>query len=287
MLLATNSQEKAAADKSKKKESNRNMTGTDRGKTIGTPNQRPEIFGVQFDDVSLEDAAARAGALLGSDSYHYCVGTNANLLRIARRDAGYRRIINAADLSLADGSGVICAAHILKKNLTRRVPCIDLLEALLPKLNGSRVYILGGKPGTAELAAKELQARYPHLTVCGAHHGYFSDPEKMAQEIAKASPDLLIVCLGSPRQEKWMSRYGRLTGAKLALGCGGWIDIAAGKLKRAPESWQKRNLEWAWRFLQEPWRFGRVCCSLLLPALAVLEAIRQVSGSNRPGGKNV
>ena len=95
----------------------------------------------------------------------------------------------------------------------------------------------------------------------------------MAREISRHRPDLLLVCLGSPKQEFWMKNYGRLTGAKLAFGCGGWIDIAAGCLKRAPESWRKHDLEWAWRFLQEPWRFGRVCCSLTLPLLAAGEAV--------------
>ncbi len=247
---------------------------------------RPDIFGVQFDDVSLEEAAARAADMLSRGPYHYCAGTNANLLRMARRDAVYRDAVNGADLSLADGCGVIYAARILKAPLSRRVTCIDLLEALLARLDGSRVYILGGKPGTAERAGRSLQTRYPGLTVCGTHHGYFGDPEGMALQIAQASPDLLLVCLGSPRQELWMSQYGRLTGANLACGCGGWIDIAAGDLKRAPVSWQRLDLEWAWRFLQEPWRIVRVCQSLVLPLLALQEAVGQ-KACGKEGKRNV
>lgn len=233
-----------------------------------------KLFGVLFDDVSLNAAAARTKEMVRRGPYHYCVGTNADLLRRARRDAGYRDTINGADLSLADGAGVILAARILGEPLTRRVPCIDLLETLLTDMDGARVYILGGKPGTAEKAVDSLRKRYPKIVFCGSHHGYFQEPETMAREIAACAPDLLLVCLGSPKQELFMAGYGYLTGAKLAVGAGGWVDIASGRLRRAPQTWQKLDLEWVWRFLHEPWRIGRVLRSLTLPFLAWGERIR-------------
>lgn len=233
------------------------------------------LFGVRFDDVSLKDAVARAKEMARRGPYHYCVGTNADLLRLARRDAGYRDTINGADLSLADGAGVIYAARILHEPLARRVACIDLVEALLAELDGERVYILGGKPGTAEAAAEALGRRYPGAVFCGVHHGYFQDPEAMARQIGASAPDLLLVCLGSPKQEQFMARYGPMTGAGLAIGCGGWIDIASGRLERAPQAWQRLDLEWAWRFLHQPWRAGRVLRSLYLPLLAWGERIRR------------
>lgn len=231
-----------------------------------------EIFNVWFDNITHKEAADRAKEMALGASWHYMVGTNANLLRIARSDARYREAINGADLSLADGYGVICASRILGTPLRERIPCMDLLDSLLPMLCGTRVYILGGKPGTAERAGRRLKEQYPGLVLCGTHHGFFQDPKAMANEIARSAPQLLLVCLGSPKQELWMAEYGEATGAGLAFGCGGWIDICAGDLKRAPASWRERNLEWAYRFLQEPWRIGRVCLSLSLPLLALAEA---------------
>lgn len=246
-------------------------------KAVENGAERPELFGVKFDNITLETAVKKAVDMVYGSSYCYIAGTNANLLRMARKDAAYRWAINQAKLSLADGCGVIYAARILKTPLKERIPCIDLLEALLPKLRGVRVYILGGRPGVAKKAGMNLRSRYPDLTVCGAHHGYYEDAERIAEEIARHRPDLLLICLGSPKQELWMAEYGKRTGAKLACGCGGWIDIAAGNLRRAPKSWQKHNLEWTWRFLQEPWRFGRVCYSLMLPLLAFAEVIKRDS----------
>lgn len=242
---------------------------------MDTQDGRPEIFGVRFDNVTVTDAAARAKEMVRCGTYQYCVGTNANLLRMARRDAGHREAVNGADLSLADGAGVIWAARILNVPLVQCVPCIDLLDALLPMLDGQRVYILGGKPGAAEQAREHLSARYPKLTFCGTHHGYFQDPEQMAAEISDSEPELLLVCLGSPKQECFMARYGNRTGARLAVGCGGWIDIAAGRLRRAPLSWRRHSMEWAWRLVHEPWRIGRVCGSLLIPLLAMGERVRR------------
>ncbi len=234
-----------------------------------------EIFNVRFDNITLEEAVDRAEDMVRSTSWHYVAGTNANLLRIARRDERYREVINQADLSLADGYGVICASRILGTPLTERIPCMDLLNLLLTKLEGIRVYLLGGRPGIAEKAGERLREQYPGLILCGLHHGFFEDSEAMAEEIARCAPELLLVCLGSPKQELWMAEHGAATGARLACGCGGWIDVCAGELRRAPESWRKRNLEWVYRFLQEPWRFGRVCLSLILPLLALMEAARR------------
>lgn len=233
--------------------------------------ESPVIFKVRFDNMVLEEANQKAQEMLQSDSWHYIAGTNANLLRMARRNQRYRDAINHADLSLADGYGVICVSRILGTPLVERVACIDLLDLLLPQLQGVRVFLLGGEPGRAQKAAARLQQQYPGLILCGFCHGYL-DSDEMAKAVSRCRPDLLLVCLGSPKQELWMAEYGPKTGARLACGCGGWIDICAGELKRAPESWRRRNLEWAFRFLQEPWRIGRVFLSLSLPLLAFWEA---------------
>ena len=198
--------------------------------------ERPEIFNVRFDDITLSEAVKRAEDMLRDDSWHYIVGTNANLLRIARHEKKYRDVIGRADLSLADGYGVICASHILGVPLAERVPCMDLLNALLPRLFGIRVFILGGRPGIAEKAENRLKEQYPGLIVCGSHHGFFQDPEEMAKKIAQCRPELLLVCLGSPKQEFWMAEYGPATGARLRrldrCLCGG-SETGAGKLAQS------------------------------------------------------
>ncbi len=237
---------------------------------------KTEILGVRFDDLTQQEAAQRGRQLLEEDKFHYVVTPNPEFLLAAEKDPEFRRVLNAADLVLPDGIGVVYSAKILGTPLKERVPGIEFAEAMLSALNdmGGRLYLLGAKPGVAEEAGRRICARYPDLVLCGTHDGYFKDEQAILPEIAAAKPDLLFVCLGAPKQEKWMARWGRHTGAKLAIGLGGCLDVFAGNVQRAPERWQKLGLEWAYRLKKEPKRIGRMAKLPLVLVKATGQRIR-------------
>lgn len=237
---------------------------------------KTEILGVRFDDLTQQEAAQRGRQLLEEDKFHYVVTPNPEFLLAAEKDPEFRRVLNAADLVLPDGIGVVYSAKILGTPLKERVPGIEFAEAMLSALNdmGGRLYLLGAKPGVAEEAGRRICARYPALVLCGTHDGYFKDEQAILPEIAAAKPDLLFVCLGAPKQEKWMARWGQHTGAKLAIGLGGCLDVFAGNVQRAPERWQKLGLEWAYRLKKEPKRIGRMAKLPLVLVKAVGQRIR-------------
>lgn len=241
---------------------------------------KTEILGVRFDDLTQQEAAQQGRQLLEEDKFHYVVTPNPEFLLAAEKDPEFRRVLNAADLVLPDGIGVVYSAKILGTPLKERVPGIEFAEAMLSALNdmGGRLYLLGAKPGVAEEAGRRICARYPDLVLCGTHDGYFKDEQAILPEIAAAKPDLLFVCLGAPKQEKWMARWGQHTGAKLAIGLGGCLDVFAGNVQRAPERWQKLGLEWAYRLKKEPKRIGRMA---KLPLVLVKAAGQRI----RPGKK--
>lgn len=241
---------------------------------------KTEILGVRFDNLTQQEAAQRGRQLLEEDKFHYVVTPNPEFLLAAEKDPEFRRVLNAADLVLPDGIGVVYSAKILGTPLKERVPGIEFAEAMLSALNdmGGRLYLLGAKPGVAEEAGRRICARYPALVLCGTHDGYFKDEQAILPEIAAAKPDLLFVCLGAPKQEKWMARWGQHTGAKLAIGLGGCLDVFAGNVQRAPERWQKLGLEWAYRLKKEPKRIGRMA---KLPLVLVKAAGQRI----RPGEK--
>ena len=241
---------------------------------------KTEILGVRFDNLTQQEATQRGRQLLEEDKFHYVVTPNPEFLLAAEKDPEFRRVLNAADLVLPDGIGVVYSAKILGTPLKERVPGIEFAEAMLSALNdmGGRLYLLGAKPGVAEEAGRRICARYPALVLCGTHDGYFKDEQAILPEIAAAKPDLLFVCLGAPKQEKWMARWGRHTGAKLAIGLGGCLDVFAGNVQRAPERWQKLGLEWAYRLKKEPKRIGRMA---KLPLVLVKAAGQRI----RPGKK--
>ena len=239
---------------------------------------RTEIFGVSFDDISPQEALLRAVALATEDNFSYVVTPNPELVNLARREADYRAILNGATLVLADGIGVIHAAKILGCPIQNgRVPGIDLAQALLPELaaNGIRLYLLGAKPGVAEEAAARLCAAHPGLSICGCADGYFSDPAAAAEAIKAAEAQVAFVCLGAPKQERFMREYGDTSGAALMLGLGGALDVFAGNVKRAPVLFQRLGLEWFYRLLREPSRIGRM---IKLPGFLVSALLLRLRG---------
>lgn len=241
---------------------------------------RKEIMGVTFDDVTLEEAVAAGEALAAGPGFSYVVTPNPEIVAMARQTETYREILNGAGLVLPDGIGVVHAAKILGTPLKGRVPGIDFASALVERLarNGLRLFLLGAKPGVAEQAGENLKKRYPDLLLCGTHDGYFQTDGPVVDQIRAARADVVFVCLGAPKQERWMAQYGPETGAHLMVGLGGVLDVYAGHVKRAPEIWQKLGMEWCYRLLHQPSRLGRMA---KLP-LFLLEAAREKGKRGKP-----
>lgn len=239
---------------------------------------RTDILGVGFDDLTLEEAAAAGASLVEDQGFHYAVTPNPEFLLAARKDQPFRQALLDADLVLADGVGVVYSAKLLGRPLKGRVPGIEFAQALMGWLakHGKRLFLLGAKPGVAELAAANLRDRYPGLILCGTHDGYFKEDEPVVQAIRESGADVVFVCLGAPKQEFWMVEHGPATGAHLMVGLGGSLDVFAGVVDRAPEGFQKLGLEWLYRLMKEPKRFGR---------MAKLPLVLVYALAGRMGGK--
>ena len=238
------------------------------------------VLGINFDNLTLEQAAEKGAEMLREDKFHYVVTPNPEFILSAEKDAAFRSILNGADLVIPDGIGVIYSARILGTPLPERVPGIEFAAKMLEQLNemGGRLFLLGAKPGVADKAGENILAQYPNIVLCGTQDGYLKDEEDVILKVAAARPDLMFVCLGAPKQEKWMARWGQHSGAKLAIGLGGVLDVYAGNVERAPESWQKLGLEWAYRLKKEPQRFGRMA---RLPLVLVKSAGVRMKGKGK------
>ena len=238
---------------------------------------RIDVLGVGVDDLSPQEALERAAALVAGEGTAYAVTPNPEFLLLAKKHEGFKSALNGADLVVADGIGVVKAAKILGRPLKAKVPGIDLAEGLCARLaaSGGRLFLLGAKPGVARQAGENLVKKYPGLTVCGVHDGYFKEDGPIVEEIRAARADVVFVCLGAPKQELWMVKHGAATGAKLLLGLGGSLDVFAGVAQRAPEGWQRMGLEWLYRLLKEPKRIGRMA---RLPLVLVEAAATRVRG---------
>ena len=215
-----------------------------------------DILGIGFDGVTLDEAVTWALETMREKRGAYVCTPNPEIVWACRKDPEMAEAVNRADIVLPDGVGVVWASRCLKTPVPERVAGYDFLLALLSRMEG-RVFLLGGKPGVAEDAAQTIKQRFPHVTVAGCCHGYFEDDEEVLEAVRKVEPNLLLVCLGARRQEKWMAKYAGKLSVGLMAGLGGSLDVLAGRVKRAPEGWRNRGLEWLYRLLQEPSRIKR------------------------------
>ena len=219
------------------------------------------ILGVNVDKVTFDEALNAAEALVNSDGVSAIFTPNPEIIMCARDDEEMREILNSADLCTADGIGVVYGSKILGDPVPERVAGFDLTCALLERLSktGDGVFLFGAKPGVAETAKKNLEEKYPGIVVSGTRNGYFKEANEaeIVAEINKSGAKLLLVCLGAPKQEKWIASHKAELKVNLCMGVGGTLDVLAGAAKRAPEIFIKLNLEWAYRILKNPSRIGR------------------------------
>lgn len=221
---------------------------------------KTDVLGVNYDNVTMEEALELGRQLLQGDRAAYCVTPNAEMAYEALHDREFCDLLNGAALVLPDGAGVVLGAKILKTPLKQKVAGIEFAQNLLPILaeTGSKLYLLGSKPGVAELAAEKMLQKHPALQICGMRDGYFKDEGEVVQGINEAKADVVFVCLGAPKQEQFMQRHQQDLQIKLMIGLGGTLDGIAGTVKRAPKWMIKLQLEWLYRLIKQPKRFGRM-----------------------------
>ena len=218
-----------------------------------------KILGVSFDAVNQSEASELIFSACQNKNQKPFIVVTPNPLMVmnAQKNNTLFSALSSANLSLADGIGIITAAKRMGAPLPERVTGIDTAYDVinkLAKINGS-VYLFGSLPGIAEAAAVELTATFPSLRIVGVHHGYFEGDEKIIENIVLSAPDLLIVCLGSPKQEIWAHNHKKeLRGVGAVMCLGGALDVWSGKVKRAPTIFIKLRLEWLWRMIREPKR---------------------------------
>jgi len=242
--------------------------------------KRIDVMGVGFDSLTMEEAVSAAMEQIRSHSGKWVVTPNPEIVMLAKDDPALAETIKEAALVIPDGIGVIYAAKILGTPLRSKLPGIDFACAVMERLakESGRVYLFGAKPGVAEAAAKTLETDFPGLVICGTHDGYFKDDAPIVASIRDAKPDLLLVCLGAPKQELWMRAHAFELDSGLMIGLGGSLDVFAGVVQRAPEGWQKLGLEWLYRLLKEPKRIGRM---IKLPLFLVSAVGRRLGGKTK------
>jgi N-acetylglucosaminyldiphosphoundecaprenol N-acetyl-beta-D-mannosaminyltransferase len=237
-----------------------------------------DVMGLKFDSMTMDEALSRAEALLRGDKAAYVVTPNAEIAYEALHDVQLREMLNGADLMLPDGAGVVLASKLLRTPVKQKVAGVDFAAGLLGILerNGESLYLLGGKPGIGELAAQKMLEAHPQLRIAGIADGYFRDEAPVIEKINASGADALFVCLGAPKQERFMVQHQQELHVHLMAGLGGSLDAFAGTVQRAPEWMIRLNLEWLYRLIREPKRFRRM---LRLPKYLWAVMLKRIRGT--------
>ncbi len=244
--------------------------------------QYSEILGVKVDRLSTDQVLDRISEFVASAKPHHVVYVNVDGINRFFSDKRYCKIVNEADLVYPDGMGVVWASKFSDKPLSERVNAGDFLPDLCKVCveKGYKIYLLGSEKGVAEGASDYLQKKHKGLKIVGTGDGFFDDKdeEKIIKEINKLSPDILLVGMGVPRQEKWIKRNMRRLNVPVCWGVGALFDFYSLRIKRAPIIMRKIGLEWLFRLMIEPrrlWRryiIGNFLFTLRLFTLLALDA---------------
>ncbi len=190
----------------------------------------------------------------------FVITANPETLMFGEKDSEFREILlNPHTTIVVDGIGVIKGAKLLKMDLEHRVLGVDLALQLLSYCNelGKSVYLLGAKPEVIQKMKETISRDYPNAKLVGAVDGYVEDKDEVFADMLEKQPDVILVALGIPRQEKLISKHYEKFDKGIFVGVGGSFDVISGDKKRAPSFFVKLNLEWLYRITKEPNRLKR------------------------------
>lgn len=237
-----------------------------------------DLLGLRISRVNRAQAHEIILRYIAEGTPHLVVTADASAHVIAADDPQFRRIVNTADLVTPDGTGILWAARRLRVPLEERVSGVDLAEFLCAESarQGFGVYFYGAGVGVAEDAAQEMRKRYPGCRIVGTAHGFLNSPEQQAEllaDIRAKRPAVLLVAMGIPKQEKWITEHQPALKVPVCMGVGGSFDVFSGRVQRAPLWMQRSGLEWLYRLAQNPKKLSKVA-TLPVFALRVLAGKR-------------
>ena len=233
--------------------------------TISASEHRAQLLGVEFDDLSAQELIARIGAVVEGRSRMIVANVNAHAMNLAFDQPWLRDFFNRCELVYCDGFGVKWGAALLSQTIANRASLGDWFDLLAASAaaRGYSCFFLGGREGVAEEASRRLTEKHPGLQVLGCEDGYFDKAtsseanQAIIERINDLRPDILVVAMGMPIQERWLLENWDGIDARVAMTSGTVLDYVAGVKVRPPRYLTDHGLEWAGRLLVEPGRLWR------------------------------
>jgi N-acetylglucosaminyldiphosphoundecaprenol N-acetyl-beta-D-mannosaminyltransferase len=235
------------------------------------PRDPVRLLGMRVDRVTMDEALALIERFIAEGTPHHIVTADASMVVTYTQDAEFARIVDRAELVTPDGAGILWATRRLGTPVRAKVSGVDLSArcCALSAQKGWRIFFFGAASGVAEAAAAQTRERFPGANIVGVRDGFFGPDEEphVVEQIRAAKPDILLVALGIPKQEKFIHRNRESLGVPVSIGVGGTLDVFSGTVKRAPIWMQNVGLEWLYRLAANPKKISKVA---LLPRFALM-----------------
>jgi len=230
-----------------------------------------KLLGFEIDTFDFESAISYAKILIQTQKGGQVITINPEMIESGLKNPEFASVLNNADLVIPDGVGVKIGLKI-KGVSTPRIAGIEFSHRLLEECakNNFSVALIGAKPEIIELATQNLKSEFKNLNIVYVQDGYFKNIQDVYWGLGERNPQLILVALGSPRQEDFITNYRKDHPQALMIGVGGSFDVWSGVVTRAPKIYQKLGLEWLYRTAKEPWRLKRIFPTLPRFILRVL-----------------
>lgn len=226
---------------------------------------RQPLLNTFVNNFNMDETIHEICRLIDDKKKSYIVPINIDVIVKIEKDDDLKRIIEEADLTLVDGQPLVWISRWVKCPVKAKVSGSDLVPKLceVAEKKGYRLFFIGGEEGVAELARINLENSFPEIIIAGTYsppYGFENSKEeliKMNKIITLSHPDVLIVCLGCPKQEKWIYKNYKQYDGTISICAGATIDFLAKKKRRAPKWISSIGFEWLYRLMQEPFRLFR------------------------------
>lgn len=230
-----------------------------------------KLLGFNVDIFNFESAVEYAKTLIEKSLGGQIITINPEMMEIGLKNQQFAKILNNADLVIPDGIGIKIGLKIKGIN-AQKIAGIEFSHRLIKECaeNNFSIGLLGAKPQVIETAAENLKKEFENLNIVYLQDGYFQDTEKIYAELKEKSPRFLLVALGAPKQEEFISNARKMLPSTVMIGVGGSFDVWSGEVERAPGIWQKLGLEWLYRTVKQPERFKRIFPTLPMFIIRVL-----------------
>ena len=220
------------------------------------------LLGMGIDNLTCMQAVAKTVKMAEEGGVHHIIPLNPYSFLRYRSNRELKTIYNKSSMKFAAEAGIQWSARMVKFPIRERIPFVHYMMELIriSEIKEISIFIVGGKPETAERAFANIRKSFPNIRIVGRHGGFFS-PEReksVVEAIRKSEANIIFVGMGFPKEDRWITKFSKEFKNAVFISAGGAIDIISGENRKAPEYFTERGLVWFYRILTKPWRAGRM-----------------------------